>query len=222
MESRIQAKQLQEMGLSNAIYVPNYKKLDILDPRMIRNDFSEPYPYCTFSRVVKEKGISDAISAVTSINHKMGRIVATVDVYGPVDPGYKTEFEKLLAQSDGACKYVGVASAEESVSILKNYYSLLFPTYWLSEGMPGTIIDAMSAGLPVIARRWLFCDELITNRQNGLVYDFDKPEELENCIAWSMSHKNKMIAMRKNCLEAARQYSEDIVIPQILTLMGIN
>ena len=36
--------------------------------------------------------------------------------------------------------------SEKTVKTLENYYLLLFPTKFRTEGIPGTIIDALSAG----------------------------------------------------------------------------
>ncbi len=88
--------------------------------------------------------------------------------------------------------------------------------------MPGTIIDALSAGVPVIARRWQYCDEMLTDGVNGYVYDFDKPELLKEKIMYAITHEEQTAGMRKNCLATAERYSEKNVISQVLASMGIS
>lgn len=87
--------------------------------------------------------------------------------------------------------------------------------------MPGAIIDAMLAGVPVIVRRWEFCDEMIKDGVNGYVYDQNKPELLKDKIMYAVEHKEQMAAMRKNCLAASKQYSEKNVIQMIMKELGI-
>ena len=41
----------------------------------------KPLPLCTFSRVMKEKGIEDAVYAVRTVNEHFGRTVYTLDIY---------------------------------------------------------------------------------------------------------------------------------------------
>jgi glycosyltransferase involved in cell wall biosynthesis len=47
--------------------------------------------------------------------------------------------------------YGGVVPFNKSVEVLKDYFAVLFPTYYEGEGFAGTIIDAHSAGVPIIA-----------------------------------------------------------------------
>ena len=83
--------------------------------------------------------------------------IATLDIYGPVEDDYKEELFSLIESSQNNCKYCGIIDSSKSVEALKSYFALLFPTHWKHEGIPGTIIDAFSAGIPVIARKWQRC-----------------------------------------------------------------
>ena len=211
---------MQKLGVNNAIYLPNFKKLNIITEAELCTEYQEPYKLCTFSRVMKEKGIEDAIDAVRAINVKYGKTVITLDIYGPAEEAYFKHLEEVLAE-DSACSYCGVVAANESVEALKDYYALLFPTHWKHEGIPGTIIDALSAGVPIIARRWQYCDEMITDGETGLPYDFEKPDLLKNRIEYAISHPKEITAMKKNCLAKASLYSEDYVMKQIAKELGI-
>lgn len=85
--------------------------------------------------------------------------------------------------------------------------------------MPGTIIDALAAGLPIIARRWEFCDGMVDNNVTGLVYEFDQPEKLEEKIRWAIDNPSLIENMKKNCLSKAIEYSEDYVMKNIIGQM---
>ena len=80
VETHFMIKALQKLGLQNIRYLPNFKRLDILKEDQLVYCTSEPYKLCTFSRVIKEKGIEDAINSVKSINDNLGRIVYTLDI----------------------------------------------------------------------------------------------------------------------------------------------
>lgn len=220
VESKALEKRLRALGVTNARYVPNFKNIPVLPPQAQVTQFAEPYRFCTFSRVIKEKGITDAVRAVCSVNGELGRTAATLDIYGPVDPGYQAELDALLAENDCA-KYKGVVPANESVQAVCRYYMLLFPTQYKTEGIPGTIIDALSAGVPVIARRWAYCDEMLTNGVDAYVYDFDRPELLREKLLYAVTHPAETTAMRKNCLKEAQKYSADAVVKTILDEMGL-
>lgn len=218
VESRLLEKRLREQGVTNAVYVPNFKLILPLDAPELPAMPNSPLRFCTFSRVMKEKGITDAILALAKLNEQT--IKATLTVYGPVAPEYKTEFEQLCQKYDKFCTYGGVISPNDSVAVLKNYDMLLFPTRYFREGMPGTMIDAFCAGLPILARRWKYCDEMITHLQTGLVYDFDKPQELKIWLNFAITHPQEIYAMRTACLAAGKVYTKEEVLPQIL--QGLN
>lgn len=221
MESVSLANQLQAMGVANAIYVPNFKNIRLLARDELPNAYDKPFRLCTFSRVMPEKGIEDAIQAVESINRKAGEQLAILDIYGPLSGEYADKFEETVKRAD-SCNYCGTVEAKRSVEALKEYFALIFPTHWRHEGSPGSIIDALSAGIPVIARKWQYCDEMLTHMETGYIYDFDRPEMLEDMIAYAIAHSADTIRMKPACLQRAAQYAEPYVMERILSEMGLR
>ena len=142
-------KALIEKGINNAVYMPNFKNISVIDTSDLPDSYSEPYSLCCFSRVKREKGILDAVNGIKEINLKAGRDIFTLDIYGSIDEDFKDDFEKAVEENSSFIKYRGVAEYSQTTDILKKYFSLLFPTYYSGEGFPGTLIDAFSSGLPV-------------------------------------------------------------------------
>jgi len=221
MESTELVDNLQRLGVTNAVYIPNFKTLTILAEKDLCRDYHRPYRLCTFSRVMEEKGIEDAIRAVSEINRKRQSKVVELDIYGPVEEGFANRFDMLVKENPD-CRYCGVVSPNESVEVLKDYYALLFPTHYRHEGIPGTIIDALSAGVPIISRRWQYCDEMLQHGETGYVYDFDEPESILPTIEYAIDHVSATVGMKQNCLNKAKEYSDECVIARILELMHIG
>ena len=195
--------------------MPNFKRLSIAD-REEEIEFSEPYRFCIFSRIMKEKGIEDAIDAIQSINEDAGRVICSLDIYGRIDDGYVERFEKVLKQITNAIQYKGMVPYDKSVDAIKDYYALLFPTYWKGEGFPGTIVDAFSAGLPVIATNWNCNGEIIENKKNGLLYPNLEIKNLKEAICWLIDNKDEMNEFKNNCLISAEKYQPDEYIRKIV------
>ncbi len=217
VESRKMVTELRELGVDNALYIPNFKRIqltDKLDVECSRN--VPPYAFCTFSRVVLEKGIEDAVNAIRKVNTQAGKTLVKLDIYGPVDDGYKQRFFELMKECDESIQYKGFVDAAKSVDCLQDYYMLLFPTFWPAEGMPGTIIDSLASGLPVIARKWAFCEDMLEDGKTALIYDFDKPHLLYEKILFSINHTELIMSMREACVNEAKNYQEDCVIESIL------
>ena len=203
---------LQEKGVTNVEVLPNCKILNALDIKQVKNyKADEQLKFCTISRVMPEKGITDAILTVDKINREKGKIVATLDVYGPLEDSYKEEFNKLCADYESCVSYKGMADSAKSVEVLKDYFALLFPTRWKGEGFPGTILDAFASGVPVIASDWNANKELLTHGKTGMLYPSKEFNELFDAVKWSVENVEQMIQMRINCREEYEKYTPESV-----------
>lgn len=159
---------LNSLGMDNVTVIPNFKKLSPLKAEQLKFQTEPPFRLCTFSRVMKEKGIEDAINVVKEINEKKGKTVYTLDIYGEIHEPYAERFEELRATFPEYISYKGCVSPNESVETLKDYFLLLFPTYYHGEGLAGTLIDALSSGVPTLATDWHYNSEII-NENNGFI-----------------------------------------------------
>lgn len=215
VESHALVDMLVEKGVVNAEYLPNFKYLDAI-PEFVQTPShanEELFRFCTFSRVVEQKGIGDAALAVESLNVAGKECV--LDVYGPIDELYREEFERLLAECPHV-KYMGCVPPEQSVQVVTNYDALLFPTKWKLEGIPGTIIDALAAGVPVVAAKWQYYGEMLDDGVTGIGYPLGDNSQLESALCKFMCLSDgARSAMREGCRTRARAYSPEVVGPQI-------
>ena len=206
VETQTMHNQLIELGFENTVIVPNFKDITPLKEEEIKYNFEQPLPFCIFSRIMKEKGVSDAIQACDRVNKEAGKTVCTLDIYGPIDENYASEFSKLCEKHSDFVSYKGVANPNESVEILKNYYMLLFPTLFYTEGIPGTIIDAFSAGVPVLASEWESWRNVLTEK-DSITYKFEDVEELYEKIKFCIENIETVNGYRENCLSSAEKFS---------------
>ena len=214
VETELIKSKLEEVGVLNCKVMPNFKRLDIAEIESDR--YEEPYRFCIFSRVMKEKGIEDAIDAIQNINSEEGKEICKLDIYGRVDESYKERFESLMDKVSPAVRYMGMIQYDESVKAISGYYALLFPTYWNGEGFPGTIVDAFSAGLPVIATDWNCNGEIIENKVNGLIYPNEEIKDLKEAIEWLVRYESEINIMKSECIKTAKKYQPDRYIKQII------
>lgn len=209
VETKNMKLKLEKLGINNAAALPNFKDLKNVAP----SDYSDDvFRFCTFSRVMREKGIEEAIDVIKKINSEAGKIVCTLDIYGVVDDGYVDAFEKLKVLFGDEVRYGGLVPYSESVSVLKNYYALLFPTYWDGEGFPGTILDAYASGIPVIASDWNYNRELVNHLKTGLLYPEGDMKSLYDCVKWVVENRKQVNNIRRNCAEEYLQYKPEAVM----------
>lgn len=198
---------LVKMGYDNIVVIPNFKNLTINED-VLKQSPIPPLRLCTFSRICEMKGIGDAVAMVNSINSERGSNVVTLDIYGRVDedPGVQEWFESLKKTFSSSIHFKGAIRYDKSVEILKNYHALLFPTRYYTEGIPGTIIDAYAAGLPVIASCWESGNDIVEQGKTGILYKFGDNEALKQSIVDLLDYPASILVMKKECIFAAQNY----------------
>ena len=81
VETNYMKKELEALNFRNINLLPNFKNLHPISEEQLVYIKKEPYLFCTFSRVMKEKGIEDAINAINEINNEYGRTVCKLDIF---------------------------------------------------------------------------------------------------------------------------------------------
>lgn len=162
VQTRQAVQGLQELGLSNAILLPNFKRCPELGSPVESSQGALRIVYV--SRVRPEKGIETLFEALDGVRD----IPFSLDIYGILRDDYKAAFETLLAKRPYA-RYGGVLESSELIARLSQCDIMVFPTLCESEGFPGVLADAALAGLPVIASNVAANAEIIQDGFNGLL-----------------------------------------------------
>ena len=212
VETRTMEKALLAQGFSNITVLPNCKPLEILSRDALAPTMGEPYRLVTFSRVMKQKGIEDAVLALKAVNERLGRTAYTLDIYGQVDAGEAEWFAALQAGFPSYIRYGGLVPFSESGRVLRGAFALLFPTRFYTEGIPGTIIDAYAAGVPVISSRWESFSDIVEDGVTGIGYDFMEENALQRILSRQIDDPQYLMGMRSACLERAERYLPENVV----------
>ncbi len=205
-------KDLYDSGIKNIEMMTNFKLQEIRNIEDIHLNENENLNLCIMSRLTKDKGIEDAIEAINIVNSTLGGQKIHLDLYGIVPDYYEERFEEIIANNSNIVTYKGVANYNETASVLKNYFTMLFATYFHGEGFAGCLIDAFFAGIPVIATDWLYNKDVIKNQINGLLVPAKNPAELANAILKLYNDRELALKMSINNIEEAKKYTADQVL----------
>ena len=99
-----------------------------------------------------------------------------------VPESYRDRFDELLKQNADLVTYCGIVEFDKTVETLKQYFALLFPTFYYGEGFPGNLVDAFNAALPVIATDWMYNKEIVKDGVHGILVSPHNPNELSGEI----------------------------------------
>jgi len=118
--------------------------------------------------------------------------------------------------------YKGVLSPEEVISTLRHYDALVFPSYYLGEGHPGVLIEAMMAGIPVITTAFRSIPELVEDRVNGLLVTPQDSKILSRAIKTILNDRQLLMRMASKNGERRRRYDARQVVPLILQPLSVK
>lgn len=139
-----------------------------------------------------EKGIPDLLSAWASL-----KIPLKIIGDGPLAQTVQETAGKLKH-----IEYLGSVHHDEVKKLLSQASFLVFPSK-LYEGLPMTVIEAFSTGIPVIAAKVGARVELIHDHSTGLLYDPVDASNLASCASWLWQQPEERKKMGR---EARRDY----------------
>jgi glycosyltransferase involved in cell wall biosynthesis len=165
----------------NLVLVPNGVKST---PNFIPKRFDDGIRAVYCGRLVEDKGIKTILEAV-HLTHKNGKVKINLDIFGD---GPLLDFVLNYIKTnhlENTITYHGFVS--NSFQIYSNVNLMLFASRY--EGMPLSILEAFSFGIPVLAYKAPGVKEIIDNGNNGFLIDDNSfnPDSmshmLEVCLA---------------------------------------
>lgn len=212
-------KELNDRGFDNTVLVNKFRRMNPVSSDELVLAPEQPYKLCYFSRVMPEKGIEDCISAVKLINERVGFTKYTLDIFGLINEPYRETFEQMIPDFPDYIRYNGIVDFHKSSSVLKDYFLMLFPTSYSSEGYPNAIVDAFSAGLPVVATRWHYNADIINDGEDGVLVDVGEVEQIISAVEKLSDDLDTYSKMRKNCLNRCSEYLPEYAVKKVIEQM---
>lgn len=167
------------------------------------------YKFVFISRVEKEKGVLELVKCISDLG-----LPYYLDIYGPLKDINSNDLQSVNVS------YKGTLSPENVSKTLCEYDVLCLPTYWDGEGYPGIIIEAFSAGLPVISTFKGGIPELIENNFNGFLIKPKDILDLRNAII-KFSEDN-YYELSHNASQSFEEFDAEKINPKILRLIITN
>ena len=121
--------------------------------------------------VSREKGAFDAVESIALANENFPLRFRLDIIGGFASKEDETELHELIRRRglQDAVKILGFVSAEKKLQALRDADLFCFPTYYLAEGQPANLIEALAFGLPVVTTRWRAIPEMFPENYPGFV-----------------------------------------------------
>ena len=215
-QSHQMVERLTSCGVKNVSYIVNFRNIDYTPvPPNERQDRKTRFVF--MSRIMREKGVADILTAVASLNVQSLQDRFTVDFYGRKDETYQTEFEQAVAALPNVA-YRGMLDLRraEGYATLASYDAMLFPTYHPSEGIAGAIIDAYMAGIPVVATDWGHNTEIVEDGVSGLIVPTHNVDVLAQTMSDIIEGRTDLSHLSAGARNKAQEHRAENVITKSL------
>ena len=121
--------------------------------------------------VSRQKGAFDAVDGVALANENFPLRFRLNVIGGFASQAEETELRELVQRRglQNTVEILGFVSAERKMQALRDADLFCFPTYYLAEGQPANLIEALAFGLPIVATRWRAIPEMLPPDYPGIV-----------------------------------------------------
>jgi len=219
VQTRRMNRELAELGLERVRLLPNVRRF--CRNRSVSGAVGDRLRLVFLSRVMEAKGLEVAVEAVRAINAAAAEPKVGLTIYGQVQAGEEAWFERVRNRFTPEIRFEGGLKPEEVNDRLIQHDVMVFPTWYPGEGFPGVLIDAMVAGIPVLASDWRDNAEFVREGETGWLCEVGSMESLRERIEWMREHPEKVEAMKRASADAADAYHVDAVWPALLERMKL-
>ena len=168
------------------------------------------FQFLFFGRIISEKGILDLVEAIKFINKKISNI--SFLLIGDTDENDKKykQISQYINNSQGLFTYK--KHTDNIGKYIKNSDCVILPSH--REGMPRSLLEAASYGVPIIASDVPGCNDIIINKKTGLLFKAKDPSDIVDKLIYfiNMTHKEKIILSKNARNKIEKEFDESIVI----------
>lgn len=152
-------------------------------PESNKNHNQKMFRILYAGQLIENKGIHVALEALAELVHESQLKSIELDVIGPDPDNYQSILIELVRRYkiNDFVHFLGQKDREELIKIYYTYDVFVYPTL-REEPFGIAIIEAMAAGLPVIASNIGGPAEIITHEKTGLLFPVGNGKKLANAF----------------------------------------
>ena len=162
-------------------------------------------------KLCKQKGIYDLLQAIPLILKKEPSAIFILCGDGEIDNYRRICEKKGIADR---VRFLGWISGQNKINKICNADVFVLPSY--IEGLPNAIIEAMSAGLPIVSTRVGGIPDIIQDGINGFLIQPGDVQAIGDRIVKLLQDRSLKQKMgERNAMEAKNKFDVNVVIKQL-------
>jgi len=191
---------------NNTKVIPNYLSDEFVKDKI---KVKKEKRIITISRLEKQKNIPLLINAFANLDKKYNEYKLLI-----IGSGKEKNRIKKLINNKNLNNRIIIKDNSNNIKeeLLSSTIFVLTSNY---EGMPNSLLEAMSCSLPVITTNSTEAlNNIIDNNKNGIIIDKNKPKELTNKIEYLLDNKNIREKLGKEASTIREKYNKSLIIKE--------
>jgi glycosyltransferase involved in cell wall biosynthesis len=193
--------------------------LQRFDFRVSKKQAGDTLRFIIVGRLIKEKGVGLYIDAAKKLKSQFKNVEFHL-IGRPPDDNPSSLSETALSEygTQGLVVYHGHQT--NVISLLSKADIFVLPSYY-REGVPRSILEALSLGMPIITTLMPGCRETVDDGKNGFLIPPEELEPLIEAMTFFLENPHQVAEMgRESRILAERKFDVNIINDQLLKLIG--
>ena len=166
----------------------------------VQGDPGQPLHLVYIGRIAREKGLYEALQGLR-LAHELGVDARLVIAGSGVEEPRLRRYAQALGIAARTC-FVGPVFGADKVKLLAGADVMILPSY--SEGLPYALLEAMAAGIPVIATPVGAIPDVVTDGIHGLLVPPRDGKSIAESLAIMAGDRERLAWMSRACRRRIR------------------
>ena len=200
------------------IYSPNGIPKEFFKDKKTKRQKTTIKDILFLGRIAPIKDIETLLKSFRLALQKNNNMI--LNLVGPVEEDYGDKIELLVKKLDIKDKVIfhkPIYNLQDKISLIDNSDVFILPSK--REGMPQSLIEAMSREKIVISSNTQGGNEIIKDRENGYLFNIGDEIQLSEKILEAIKENRKNKEIRKSVRKSVEKFSWEILIDKINTLI---
>lgn len=172
------------------------------DPILISKTSNDKFQFLFLGHISERKGIWLLLEVIEELKNILNdKVVFKIGGNGEVEKLNQIIKKKEINK---IAEYIGWVSNEEKIKFLSNSDAYILPSY--NEGLPISILEAMSYGLPIVSTKVGGIPEIVKNNVNGFLIEPGNKVELKKALLNVVKDQNNFKNFGKESVRLVENY----------------
>jgi glycogen(starch) synthase len=187
-----------------------------VNPSLFEGPFEDPFsgvgrPRVLFvGRLAPQKGVRVLVAAAGLLEDESAQVLLVGD--GPERPALEREAERLGV--GGRLHFVGFLAHERLPAVMSHADLLVLPS--LYEELGTVLLEAMQAGLPIVASKTGGIPEVIEDGVNGMLVPPGDPEAIALAIDRLLANRDLVRRLSEGAHQRGKDYDWEVLAGRVL------